>query len=169
MEYRKAEKAVLPWICVSETGTTQTEKQKLKLHVLPDYSRVQPSSHFYCQRRKSIQTPTCGSLTNIQVKLISGEIRYINRNCLATIGVLSNPDQKNIKLGKAGRKRYLGFRPKVRGVVMNPVDHPHGGGEGKTSGGRDPVSPWGQSAKGLKTRNNKRTNKYIILRRKRRN
>jgi len=102
------------------------------------------------------------------IKLTSGEIRKINSRAKATIGILSNPDQKNIKIGKAGRNRWLGIRPSVRGVVMNPVDHPHGGGEGKTSGGRNPVSPWGQSAKGLKTRNNKRTNKYIISRRKKR-
>tara|TARA_B100001123_G_C15177379_1_gene973894 strand:+ start:300 stop:1127 length:828 start_codon:yes stop_codon:yes gene_type:complete len=101
-----------------------------------------------------------------QIRLSSGEIRLININCLATIGVLSNPDNKNIKLGKAGRKRNLGFRPKVRGVVMNPVDHPHGGGEGRTSGGRDPVTPWGKSTKGKKTRNNKRTNFFIIRSRK---
>jgi len=103
------------------------------------------------------------------IKLASGEIRKINSNSRATIGVLSNPDQKNIKIGKAGRSRWLGIRPSVRGVVMNPVDHPHGGGEGKSSGGRNPVTPWGQSTKGLKTRNNKRTNKYIISRRKKRN
>ena len=103
------------------------------------------------------------------VKLASGEVRKVLRNCRATIGTLSNPDQKNIKLGKAGRKRWMGIRPTVRGVAKNPVDHPHGGGEGKTSGGRNPVSPWGQSAKGLKTRNNKRTNKFIISRRKKRN
>ena len=102
------------------------------------------------------------------IKLASGEIRKITSKAKATIGVLSNPDQKNIKIGKAGRSRWLGIRPSVRGVVMNPVDHPHGGGEGKSSGGRHPVSPWGQSAKGLKTRNNKRTNKYIISRRKKR-
>ena len=101
----------------------------------------------------------------VQIKLISGEIRHINKNCKATIGEVSNPDQKNIKLGKAGRKRYLGFRPKVRGVVMNPVDHPHGGGEGRTSGGRHPVSPWGVPAKGYKTRKNKRTDKMIVRRR----
>jgi large subunit ribosomal protein L2 len=103
------------------------------------------------------------------IKLTSGEIRKIISKAKATIGVLSNPDQKNIKIGKAGRSRWLGIRPSVRGVAMNPVDHPHGGGEGKSSGGRNPVSPWGQSAKGLKTRNNKRTNKYIISRRKKRN
>ena len=90
----------------------------------------------------------------------------INKNCLATVGIVSNPDNKNIKLGKAGRKRYLGFRPKVRGVVMNPVDHPHGGGEGRTSGGRHPVTPWGKSTKGKKTRNNKKTNVFILKRRK---
>ena len=102
----------------------------------------------------------------VQIKLISGEIRHINKNCKATIGEVSNSDQKNIKLGKAGRKRYLGFRPKVRGVVMNPVDHPHGGGEGRTSGGRDPVTPWGVSTKGKKTRNNKKTNVFILKRKK---
>ena len=102
----------------------------------------------------------------VQIKLISGEIRHINKNCRATIGEVSNSDQKNIKLGKAGRKRYLGFRPKVRGVVMNPVDHPHGGGEGRTSGGRDPVTPWGVSTKGKKTRNNKKTDSFIIKRKK---
>ena len=102
----------------------------------------------------------------VQIKLVSGEIRIINKNCLATIGVVSNPDNKNIKLGKAGRNRYLGRRPKVRGVVMNPVDHPHGGGEGRTSGGRHPVTPWGKSTKGKKTRNNKKTNVFILKRRK---
>ena len=102
----------------------------------------------------------------VQIKLVSGEIRHINKESRATIGEVSNPDQKNIKLGKAGRKRYLGFRPKVRGVVMNPVDHPHGGGEGRTSGGRNPVTPWGVSTKGKKTRNNKKTNVFIIKRRK---
>ncbi len=104
--------------------------------------------------------------TNVQIKLVSGEIRLINKNSLATIGVLSNADNKNAKLGKAGRNRYLGNRPKVRGVVMNPVDHPHGGGEGRTSGGRHPVTPWGVSTKGKKTRRNKKTNVFIIKRRK---
>ena len=102
------------------------------------------------------------------IRLTSGEQRLILAECYATIGAVSNPDNSNQKLAKAGRNRWKGKRPSVRGVAMNPVDHPHGGGEGKTSGGRSPVSPWGQSAKGLKTRNNKRTNKYIILRRKRR-
>jgi len=104
--------------------------------------------------------------TNVQIKLVSGEIRFINKNSFATIGVVSNPDNKNIKLGKAGRNRYLGNRPKVRGVVMNPVDHPHGGGEGRTSGGRHPVTPWGISTKGKKTRSNKKTNVFIVKRRK---
>ena len=100
------------------------------------------------------------------IKLGSGEVRKIINTARATIGTVSNADHQNIKIGKAGRNRWKGIRPQSRGVVMNPVDHPHGGGEGKTSGGRDPVSPWGQSAKGLKTRKNKVTNKYIISRRK---
>ena len=100
------------------------------------------------------------------IKMTSGEIRKIDSRSLATIGVLSNPDQKNIKIGKAGRSRWLGIRPHTRGVVKNPVDHPHGGGEGKSAGGRHPVSPTGQSAKGLKTRDNKRTDKFIIRRRR---
>jgi len=102
------------------------------------------------------------------IKLASGEIRKIINTARATIGSVSNSDHQNIKIGKAGRNRWKGKRPSVRGVAMNPVDHPHGGGEGKTSGGRSPVSPWGQSAKGLKTRNNKRTNKFIISARKKR-
>ena len=100
------------------------------------------------------------------IKMTSGEVRKIDSRSMATIGVLSNPDKKNIKIGKAGRSRWLGRRPHTRGVVMNPVDHPHGGGEGKSAGGRHPVSPTGQSAKGLKTRDNKRTDKFIIRRRK---
>ena len=98
------------------------------------------------------------------IKMTSGEVRKIDSRCLATIGVISNPDQKNISIGKAGRSRWLGRRPHTRGVAMNPVDHPHGGGEGKSAGGRHPVSPTGVSAKGLKTRDNKRTDKYIIRR-----
>ena len=100
------------------------------------------------------------------IKMTSGEVRKISSKSMATIGVLSNPDQKNIKIGKAGRSRWLGRRPHTRGVVMNPVDHPHGGGEGKSAGGRHPVSPTGQSAKGLKTRNNKSIDKFIIRRRR---
>ena len=102
------------------------------------------------------------------IRMVSGEIRKIDSRSMATIGVLSNPDKKNIKIGKAGRSRWLGIRPHTRGVVKNPVDHPHGGGEGKSAGGRHPVSPTGQSAKGLKTRDNKRTDKFIIRRRKKR-
>ena len=100
------------------------------------------------------------------IKMTSGEVRKIDSRSMATIGVVSNPDKKNIKIGKAGRSRWLGRRPHTRGVVMNPVDHPHGGGEGKSAGGRHPVSPQGQSAKGLKTRDNKRTEKFIVRRRK---
>jgi large subunit ribosomal protein L2 len=101
-----------------------------------------------------------------QIKMRSGEVRLIPLDCKATIGIVSNPDQKNINLGKAGRMRWLGRRPVVRGVAMNPVDHPHGGGEGKTSGGRHPVTPWGFLTKGKKTRKNKRTAKFILRKRK---
>lgn len=100
-----------------------------------------------------------------QLKLPSGEIRVVNDRCMATIGAVSNADQQNINIGKAGRNRWLGRCPKVRGVAMNPVDHPHGGGEGRTSGGRHPVTPWGIPTKGKKTRKNKDTTKYIIRRR----
>ena len=99
------------------------------------------------------------------LRLGSGEVRMVRADCMATIGAVSNPDQANIKLGKAGRKRWLGKRPSVRGVAMNPVDHPHGGGEGRTSGGRDPVTPWGRPTKGAKTRHNKRTDRLIVRRR----
>ncbi len=103
----------------------------------------------------------------ITLKLPSGEIRMVLDSCLATIGIVGNKTHENIKIGKAGRSRWLGKRPKVRGVAMNPVDHPHGGGEGRTSGGRHPVSPWGTPAKGYKTRNKKKTsNKFIVKRRK---
>jgi large subunit ribosomal protein L2 len=101
-----------------------------------------------------------------QIKLRSGELRLVPLECLATIGAVSNQDHQNVNYGKAGRMRWLGRRPVVRGVAMNPVDHPHGGGEGKTSGGRHPVTPWGKSTKGKKTRRNKSTSKYIIKRRK---
>jgi large subunit ribosomal protein L2 len=100
-----------------------------------------------------------------QVKLSSGEVRLVLLECFATVGSLSNPDQKNIKIGKAGRNRWLGKRPHVRGVAMNPIDHPHGGGEGKTSGGRHPVTPWGKPTKGKKTRKNKLTSKFILKKR----
>jgi len=102
----------------------------------------------------------------ISLKLPSGEIRLVSDKCFATIGVVGNKDHENIVIGKAGRSRWKGRRPKVRGVAMNPVDHPHGGGEGRTSGGRHPVSPWGTPAKGYKTRKkNKASNKYIVKRR----
>lgn len=102
-----------------------------------------------------------------QLKMPSGEIRQIRIDCMATYGSVGNAEQENISLGKAGRSRWLGRRPHVRGVVMNPVDHPMGGGEGKTSGGGHPVSPWGQKSKGLKTRKRKKeSNKFIIKRRK---
>jgi len=100
------------------------------------------------------------------IRLPSGEVRLVHQECYATIGQVSNIDHENISLGKAGRSRWLGKRPHVRGVAMNPVDHPLGGGEGKSSGGRHPVSPWGLPTKGYKTRRNKTTDKYIIKRRK---
>lgn len=102
-----------------------------------------------------------------QLRLSSGELRMVPLSCMGTIGSVSNPDARNTTVGKAGRSRWLGRRPSVRGVAMNPVDHPHGGGEGRTSGGRHPVSPWGQSCKGKKTRNQKKySNRMIIRRRK---
>ncbi len=101
-----------------------------------------------------------------QIKLMSGELRLVRGECLATIGAVSNPDNSNQQIGKAGRQRWLGRRPHNRGVVMNPVDHPHGGGEGRTSGGRHPVTPWGKPTKGYKTRSNKRTDGLIIRGRK---
>ena len=117
---------------------------------------------------------SAGSYTQIMAKegktillrLPSGELRKVRQNCRATIGQLGNLDHENISIGKAGRNRLLGRRPKVRGVVMNPVDHPHGGGEGRSSGGRHPCTPWGKPTKGLKTRSNKRTDKFIVKRRK---
>jgi len=99
------------------------------------------------------------------LKLPSGEVRRVLVDCMATVGQVGNLDHENISLGKAGRSRWLGRRPHNRGVSMNPVDHPHGGGEGKTSGGRNPVTPWGQPTRGFKTRNNKRTDKWIVKRR----
>ncbi|MDP6853360.1 MAG: 50S ribosomal protein L2 [Candidatus Marinimicrobia bacterium] len=103
----------------------------------------------------------------VTLKLPSGEMRMVSENCLATIGTVGNKSHENITIGKAGRSRWLGKRPKVRGVAMNPVDHPHGGGEGRTSGGRHPVSPWGTPAKGFRTRKkNKVSDRYIVKRRK---
>ena len=100
-----------------------------------------------------------------QIKLTSGELRMVMDSCLATVGAVSNPDNMNQVLSKAGRKRHMGKRPSVRGVVMNPVDHPQGGGEGKSSGGRHPVTPWGKKTRGPKTRKNKATDRLIIRRR----
>lgn len=97
-----------------------------------------------------------------QLKLRSGELRLVRAECLATIGAVSNPDHQNAVIGKAGRSRWLGIRPCVRGVAMNPVDHPHGGGEGRTAGGRHPVTPWGKGTKGNKTRSRKKSNKLIL-------
>jgi large subunit ribosomal protein L2 len=96
---------------------------------------------------------------------MSGELRTVRAECMAAIGAVSNPDNSNQQIGKAGRKRWMGFRPHNRGVTMNPIDHPHGGGEGRTSGGRHPVTPWGKPTKGAKTRNNKRTDRLIVRRR----
>ncbi|KQQ20165.1 50S ribosomal protein L2 [Methylobacterium sp. Leaf123] len=98
----------------------------------------------------------------VTLRLNSGEQRLVHGQCFATVGAVSNPDHMNISLGKAGRNRWLGKRPHVRGVAMNPVDHPHGGGEGRTSGGRNPVTPWGVPTKGKKTRSNKRTDTFIL-------
>ena len=100
-----------------------------------------------------------------QIKLSSGELRMVHAECMATIGAVSNPDQQNVNYGKAGRMRWMGYKPVTRGVAMNPIDHPHGGGEGRTSGGRHPVTPWGKPTKGKKTRKNKSTDKMIIRRR----
>jgi large subunit ribosomal protein L2 len=97
-----------------------------------------------------------------QIRLNSGELRMVQDSCMATVGAVSNPDHMNQNLGKAGRVRHMGFRPHVRGVAMNPIDHPHGGGEGRTSGGRHPVTPAGKPTKGAKTRTNKATDKFII-------
>lgn len=103
-----------------------------------------------------------------QVRLPSGEVRRVHVDCMASIGQVGNLDHENISIGKAGRKRWMGIRPTVRGVAMNPVDHPLGGGEGKTSGGRHPVTPWGQPTRGYKTRNNKQTDRFIVKRREKR-
>ena len=99
------------------------------------------------------------------LKLASGEVRMVRSECMATVGAVSNPDQQNIVIAKAGRSRWLGIRPTTRGVAMNPIDHPHGGGEGRTSGGRHPVTPWGKPTKGKKTRQNKATDRLIVRRR----
>ncbi|QFU07637.1 50S ribosomal protein L2 [Rhodobacteraceae bacterium THAF1] len=99
-----------------------------------------------------------------QIRLSSGELRMVRQECMATVGAVSNPDNSNQNIGKAGRNRHKGIRPSVRGVVMNPVDHPHGGGEGRTSGGRHPVTPWGKPTKGARTRNKKKASQALIIR-----
>ena len=102
---------------------------------------------------------------HVILKMVSGEVRLVRSECRASVGSVSNPDHQNKSLGKAGRSRWMGIRPTVRGVAMNPIDHPHGGGEGRTSGGRHPVTPWGKKTKGKKTRTNKRTSNLIVRRR----
>jgi len=102
-----------------------------------------------------------------QLRLPSGEVRKVFLDCIATVGQVGNLDHENVTIGKAGRQRWRGIRPTVRGVAMNPVDHPLGGGEGKTSGGRNPVTPWGKPTRGYKTRNNKQTDRFIVKRRER--
>ncbi len=102
---------------------------------------------------------------NVVLRMVSGELRQVRGECMATMGAVSNPDQQNINKGKAGRNRWLGRRPSVRGVAMSPIEHPHGGGEGRTSGGRHPVTPWGKPTKGRRTRNNKKTDGMIVRRR----
>ena len=109
--------------------------------------------------------PPIDALVAAAALLSSGEVRLAPAECMATVGAVSNPDNQNTVVGKAGRQRWLGFRPVVRGVAMNPVDHPLGGGEGKTSGGRHPVTPWGQPTKGYKTRRRKTTDRFIVQRR----
>jgi large subunit ribosomal protein L2 len=99
-----------------------------------------------------------------QIRLSSGELRLVRQECMATVGAVSNPDNSNQNFGKAGRTRHMGKRPAVRGVVMNPIDHPHGGGEGRTSGGRHPVTPWGKPTKGKRTRNTNKASQKLILR-----
>ncbi|MCL4158356.1 UNVERIFIED_CONTAM: hypothetical protein GTU68_029376 [Idotea baltica] len=99
-----------------------------------------------------------------QIRLSSGELRLVRQECMATVGAVSNPDNSNQNMGKAGRMRHYGKRPSVRGVVMNPIDHPHGGGEGRTSGGRHPVTPWGKPTKGAKTRNKNKASSRLIIR-----
>ncbi|MFZ5788312.1 MAG: 50S ribosomal protein L2, partial [Acidobacteriota bacterium] len=102
----------------------------------------------------------------VTLRLPSGEMRYVLATCWATVGQVGNVEHANVAIGKAGRTRWMGKRPHVRGTAMNPIDHPHGGGEGKTKGGRNPVSPWGQPTKGYKTRKAKRTDRFIVKRRK---
>ena len=127
----------------------------------------------YGKGAQLVRSAGCGALVAakegdyVTLRMPSGEMRMVFKKCIATVGVIGNEDSMNVSVGKAGRSRWLGRRPKVRGVVMNPVDHPHGGGEGKTSGGRHPVTPWGVPTKGYKTRSRKKpSGKFIVTRRK---
>jgi large subunit ribosomal protein L2 len=126
---------------------------------------LKPGKGAQMARSAGAQAQLVSKENNIALlKLPSGEVRRVELECYATVGQVGNLDHENVSLGKAGRTRWLGKRPHNRGVTMNPVDHPHGGGEGKTSGGRHPVTPWGQPTRGFKTRNNKRTDKFIVTR-----
>jgi len=143
------------------------ELGSIPVGVLIHNVELQPSKGGQLARSAGVHVQFLGKEGRFAIlKMPSGEMRKVLLTCRATIGVVSNVDHSNVKLGKAGRNRWKGKRPSVRGVAMNPVDHPHGGGEGRSSGGRHPVSPWGTPAKGYRTRKNKRTDKYIISRRK---
>ena len=141
--------------------------RKIPLGTVIHCIELKPGKGAQLARSAGISAQLTGKEGNYgQIRLRSGEIRRVHLECMATIGVVGNSDHAQIVLGKAGRRRWLGIRPTTRGVAMNPVDHPHGGGEGKTSGGRHPVTPWGVPTKGYRTRNNKRTDKMRVRRRK---
>lgn len=141
--------------------------RKIPLGTILHCIELKPGKGAQLARSAGISAQLTGKEGNYaQIRLRSGEIRRVHLECMATIGVVGNSDHAQINLGKAGRSRWLGIRPTTRGVAMNPVDHPHGGGEGKTSGGRHPVTPWGVPTKGYRTRNNKRTDKMRVRRRK---
>ena len=143
------------------------ELNSIPVGVLVHNVELQPSKGGQLARSAGVYIQFLGKEGSFAIlKMPSGEMRKVLLTCRATIGVVSNIEHSNVKIGKAGRNRWKGKRPNVRGVAMNPVDHPHGGGEGRSSGGRHPVSPWGTPAKGYRTRKNKRTDKYIISRRK---
>lgn len=155
------------------------ENAEIKVGNTLPLSKIPPGTSVHCVElqpgRGAQMARTAGSFAVIaakdgdyvSLKLPSSEVRKVRNTCMATVGELSNKDHNLVSLGKAGRKRWMGVRPTVRGVVMNPVDHPHGGGEGRTSGGRHPVSPTGQPTKGYKTRTNSKSNKFIVQKRKR--
>ncbi len=143
------------------------ELNSIPVGVLVHNVELQPNKGGQLARSAGVYVQFLGKEGRFAIlKMPSGEMRKVLLTCRATIGVVSNIEHSNVKIGKAGRNRWKGKRPSVRGVAMNPVDHPHGGGEGRSSGGRHPVSPWGTPAKGYRTRKNKRTDKYIISRRK---